>query len=169
MNIPQIYDYLIRARRDLWAVLENTPDEVLARPLLEGRRFRCIKDHLFHIPMVEDGWLHCTVLGDQPVLEHFPALKQLGDSPDCSGLALEMLLEYWKAVEQRNKSYFTTLTESQLERVVEDSPTERYKLDGVLWHVLTHEMRHCAQIAIMLRMQGIKPPALDLLFYLPNF
>jgi uncharacterized damage-inducible protein DinB len=28
-------------------------------------------------------------------------------------------------------------------------------------------MRHAAQIAVLLRTQGIKPPSLDLLFYLP--
>jgi uncharacterized damage-inducible protein DinB len=29
-------------------------------------------------------------------------------------------------------------------------------------------VRHTAQIVMMLRMQGIKPPSLDLLFYLPG-
>jgi uncharacterized damage-inducible protein DinB len=66
MNIPETYDYLVRARRDLWAKLERVPDEVLSRPLLDG------------------------------------------------------------------------------------------------------SMRHTAQIAVLLRTQGIKPPSLDLLFYLPS-
>jgi hypothetical protein len=34
MNIPETYDYLVRARRDLWATLESVPDEILSRPLL---------------------------------------------------------------------------------------------------------------------------------------
>jgi uncharacterized damage-inducible protein DinB len=33
---------------------------------------------------------------------------------------------------------------------------------------MIHEMRHTAQIAVLLRMQRIKPPSLDLLFYLPS-
>jgi uncharacterized damage-inducible protein DinB len=66
MNIPETYNYLVRARRDLWAKLESVPDEVLSRPLLDG------------------------------------------------------------------------------------------------------SMRHTAQIAVLLRTQGIKPPSLDLLFYLPS-
>jgi uncharacterized damage-inducible protein DinB len=37
---------------------------------------------------------------------------------------------------------------------------------AVLWHVMIHEMRHTAQIAVLPRMQGIKQPSLDLLFYL---
>lgn len=40
-------------------------------------------------------------------------------------------------------------------------------LDGLVWHVLIHEMRHTAQIGVMLRISGIKPPFLDLLNYLP--
>jgi uncharacterized damage-inducible protein DinB len=66
MNIPETYDYLVCARRDLWAKLESVPDEALSRPLLDG------------------------------------------------------------------------------------------------------SMRHTAQIAVLLRTQGIKPPSLDLLFYLPS-
>ena len=27
MNIPETYDYLVRASRDLWATLERAPDE----------------------------------------------------------------------------------------------------------------------------------------------
>jgi len=33
---------------------------------------------------------------------------------------------------------------------------------------MIHEMRHTAQIAVLLRSQGIKPPWLDLLNYLPS-
>ena len=94
MNIHQTYDYLMRARRDLWAALEAVPNEVLIKPLLKGGRFHCIKDLVYLIPMVEDGWIHCTVLGDEPVLDSFSILKDIGDSPDCSSLELGGLLAY---------------------------------------------------------------------------
>ena len=54
MNISEMYDYLVRARRDLWATLQRVPDEVLSRPLLNGERFHCIKDLLFHVASTED-------------------------------------------------------------------------------------------------------------------
>jgi hypothetical protein len=38
MNIPETYNYLVRARRDLCATLEGVADEVLSRPLLGGAR-----------------------------------------------------------------------------------------------------------------------------------
>ncbi len=127
MNISETYDYLVRARRDLWATLEVLPDEVLTRPLLGGSRFHCIKNLL-------------------------------------------SLLDYWRRVEQSTLAYLATLTDDAMKRIVtsHDSPDERYTVDGLLWHVMIHEMRHTAQICVLLRTQDIKPPSLDLLFYLPS-
>jgi uncharacterized damage-inducible protein DinB len=67
-------------------------------------------------------------------------------------------------------AYLATLTDDALKRIVilSDSPEERFTVDGLLWHVMIHEMRHTAQIAVLLRTQGIKPPSLVLLFYLPS-
>ncbi len=165
MNISQTYDYLVRARRDLWSRLESVPDEVLSRPLLKGERFRCIKDLVFHTAAVEDGWIHYTILCDEPVEHSFPVLK---GTQDASSIALGLLLDYWRAVEQSTLTYLGALTDEDLKRIVDDSPTERYALDGLLWHIMIHEIRHTAQIAALLRTQGIKPPSLDLLFYLPT-
>jgi uncharacterized damage-inducible protein DinB len=170
MNIPEVYDYLVRARRDLWATLESVPDEVLSRPLLGGSRFHCIKDLVFHVPDVEDGWIHQDILRDQPVLKTIPALKDTEGGPAYAGLALGRLLDYWRAVEQSTLTYLAALTGDELRWVVtvDDSPEERFTVEGLLWHVMIHEIRHTAQIAVLLRMQGIKPPSLDLLFYLPS-
>jgi uncharacterized damage-inducible protein DinB len=52
--------------------------------------------------------------------------------------------------------------------MLHDPPGEQFTVDGLLWHVLIHEMRHTAQIAVLLRSQDVKPPSLDLLFYLPT-
>ncbi len=170
MNIPEIYNYLVRARRDLWATLESVPDEVLSRPLLDGARLHCIKDLLFHIPVVEDGWIHEDILRDDPVLKTALALKDTEGGPVYGGFALGTLLDYWRVVEQSTLNYLATLTDDESKRIVilHDSPAEHYTADGILWHVMIHEMRHTAQIAVLLRTQGIKPPSLDLLFYLPS-
>jgi uncharacterized damage-inducible protein DinB len=169
MNIPETYDYLRRARRDLWKVLESVPDEVLARPLIGGPRFQCIKDLVFHVAGVEDGWLHHTILRDEPVQHTLPAVRDIQDGPFCENVPLGTLLDYWRAVEQSTLKSLADLTDDGLQRLVHDSPTERFVLDGLLWHVMVHEMRHTAQIVLLLRMQGVQPPALDLFFYLPSF
>ena len=173
MDIPETYDYLVRARRDLWATLEAVPDEVLSRPLLKGERFHCIKDLVFHMADVEDGWFHFVILADgQPVQHGFPDFKDAGEGPVYAGSLLAMLLDYWRAVEQGTLAYLAALTDDELSRdelnrVVNDEG-RWYKVDGLLWHVMIHEMRHTAQIAALLRTQGIKPPEMDLLFYLPS-
>jgi|SRR5271168_1824038 len=170
MNIPETYDYLVRARRDLWTTLETVPDEVLSRPLLDGERLHCIKDLIFHTAVVEDCWLHEDILRNQPVCDTIPAFKDvLLWRPVYAGFALNTLLDYWRAVEQCTLTYLATLTGDELKRIVivHDAPEERYTVDSLLWHVMIHEMRHTAQIAVLLRTQGIEPPWLDLKNYLP--
>jgi uncharacterized damage-inducible protein DinB len=170
MNISESYDYLVRARRDLWATLETVPDEVLSRPLLPGERFHCIKDLVMHVPMVEDSWIHEDILRDQTVRHSIPAVANARWGPDYAGFALKALLDYWRAVEQSTLGYLATLTADELKRLVadHDAPEYRIPVDLLLWHVMIHEMRHTAQIAVLLRTQGIKPPSLDLLSYLPT-
>lgn len=170
MNIPEISAYLSRARRDLWAVLEGVPDEVLSRSMLDGPRFHCIKDLILHVPMVEDSWIHEDFLRDTPIWAAYPALEQAGDGPFFAEFPLVTLLDYWKAVEASTQRYLPALSASELGRMVTlggSDGKDAAALDGLVWHVLIHEMRHTAQIGVMLRISGIKPPFLDLLNYLP--
>ncbi|GEM84657.1 MULTISPECIES: DinB family protein [Meiothermus] len=171
MNIPEMYNYLVRARRELWGVLEAVPDDVLSRPLLAGERFHCIKDLVFHLASVEDSWLHEDIMRTEPVLMNMPALRNTTGGPAYAGFALHALLDYWKAVEQSTRAYLTALTDTELKRVLSphDDLEQRYTVESILWHVMLHEVRHTAQIALLLRIQGIKPPALDLLWFLPRF
>ncbi|MBO1436805.1 DinB family protein [Meiothermus sp. CFH 77666] len=170
MNTLEMYDYLVRARRDLWAVLEAAPDDALSRPLLGGERFQCIKDLVFHIASVEDFWLHEDIKLTQPVLMNMPALRDTTGGSEYAGFPLHTLLDYWKAVEASTQAYLAALTEAELNRAMSphDDPAQRYTVSSILWHVMLHEVRHTAQIAVLLRTQGIKPPALDLLWYLPG-
>ena len=168
MTVPEIYDYLVRARGDLWTTLEGVPDEVLSRQVLDGKRLHSIKDLIFHAAVVEDCWLHEDILREKPVLDTFPVFGDSPWAPVYSGFALRTLLDYWRAVEQSTLAYLASLTDAELKRVVivHDAPEETYTVDGLLWHVMIHEMRHTAQIAVLLRTQGIEPPWLDLKNYL---
>ena len=168
MNIQGTYDYLCRARHDLWAVLEQTPDEILSKPVLDGSRFHCIKDLVLHIAAVEDSWLHEDILRDTPIWEAFPKLERASeDGTLYAEFPLTELLDYWRAVEASTLAYLPTLTDTELQRPVQVGD-KTHTVDGLLWHVLTHEMRHTAQIGVLLRLQGVKPPFLDLLNYLPT-
>lgn len=169
MNISEIYDYLVRARRDLWATLECVPDEVLSRPSLNGERFHCIKDLAFHVASTEDFWIREEILREQPAWQTVPAFKDTPGGPVYGGVALETLLDYWRIVEQGTLTYLATLTDDELKRIVtvHDRPGKRYSVDGLLWNIVIHEARHVAQISVLLRTQGIAPPFLDLVYYLP--
>jgi uncharacterized damage-inducible protein DinB len=169
MNIPETYDYLVRARRKLWAGLQGVPDDVLSRPLLNGDKFHCIKDLMFHVIATEDFWIREEILRAEPARHTIPALKDTQGGPIFAGSALEMLLDFWRLVEQSTLAYLPALTDAELKRVVtvHDWPGQRFTVDGLLWNVLFHEARHTSQMTVLLRTQGIKPPSLDLLYYLP--
>jgi uncharacterized damage-inducible protein DinB len=169
MNISETYDYLVRARRDLWITLESVPDEVLSRQLLNGARFHSIKDLVFHVASVEDFWIREEILREEPVRKTIPALKDTRGGPVYAGFALKTLLDYWRVVEQSTLTYLPTLTDDELKRIVSvhDRPGKRYTVDGLLWNVMIHEARHVAQISVLLRIQSVEPPFLDLLKYLP--
>ena len=169
MNIPETYDYLVRARRNLWTALQGVPDEVISRPLLDGEKFHCIKDLLFHVAATEDFWIREEILREQPLRETVPALKSTHGGPIFAGSALAMLLDYWRLVEQSTLAYLPSLNDNELKRIVavHDRPGQRFTVDHLLWNVMFHEMRHTAQITVLLRTQHIKPPSLDLYYYLP--
>ena len=109
------------------------------------------------------------ILREQPVRQTMPALKDTRGGPIFAAVALETLLDYWRVVEQRALRYLAILTDDELKRIVSvhDRPGKRYTVDGLLWNVAIHEARHVAQISVLLRTQGIAPPFLDLLRYLP--
>jgi len=169
MNIQEAYDYLVRARRDLWATLQSVPDEILSRQLLGGEKLHCIKDLVFHIASVEDFWVREEILREQPLRQTIPALKDTQGGPIFANFALKTLLDYWRLVEQGTLTYLATLTDDELKRIVSvhDRPGKRYTVGGLLWNIIIHEARHVAQISVLLRTQGIAPPFLDLLKYLP--
>src|SRR2546423_2888485 len=81
MNIPETYDYHVRARRNLWTALERVPDEVLSSKLLDGDRFHCIKDLVFHVVATEDFWIREEILREQPVRQTISALKDTKGGP----------------------------------------------------------------------------------------
>lgn len=103
-------------------------------------------------------------------LDAFAALPATTGGPEYANFSLRELVDYWQAVEQRMLTYLAALTGDELARIVtvHDAPDERYSVDGLLSHVMFHEMRHTAQVCTLLRTQGIKPPSLNLLFYLPQ-
>lgn len=166
MDIPTFYSYLTRARRYLWHVLGETPEDVLAKHVIPGDRFRSVKDLLLHTPVVEDSWLHYQILGDTPHLESVSAIAEAREGPHYATMPLLSILEYWRAIEENTRTYLATLTPAELARQVQDDD-DILSVEDILWHVMQHEVRHTAQVALLLRQAGVTPPPLDLRFHLP--
>jgi uncharacterized damage-inducible protein DinB len=144
-------------------LLEGLPDEVLSKNMIPAERFRCIKDLLMHMANVEDGWIHLAIVQDTPVWESALPIELQQDNVFFADTPLETILSYWKAVEASTLVFLESLPNLDLQRIVEEDRT----VEGLLWHVMQHEVRHTAQVALLIRQQGFKPPALDLLWYLP--
>ncbi|MDO4246400.1 MAG: DinB family protein [Deinococcus sp.] len=163
MNVREYYRYLSAAREQLWQFLRALPEEDLNRDMMEsGERFHNIKDLMLHIADVEDHWIHDIVRGD--------AIQGSGYEhdwvrPQAERYDLSWVLTYSRKVTEATRRFLDS--EPDLERpvkLVQDDPdSATVTLDQLLWHVMTHEVRHTAQIALLVRQLGHTPPWLDYL------
>lgn len=169
MTPRTFYAYLCRARRDLWAVLGTLPDAVLSERTMRGKRFGCLKDLVIHIPTVEDVWIREDILGVPLVQETFSD-REIFVQEHVYDQPLERLLEYWRAVEADTESRWPELSEALTRRIPShpSRPGDLISAEDALWHVLQHEVRHTAQIALLIRQAGYAPPPLDLIHYAPR-
>jgi uncharacterized damage-inducible protein DinB len=169
LEIHAFYDYLVRARRDLWAFLETVPDDVLSKSVIPGERFHSIKDLVLHVPVIEDSWVHEDILRDTPMWESLAGFPDVMEKPYHDDQSLAWMLAYWKDVETSSLAYLAKLEPAELARLVASegrNGTEHFTVEGLLWHVMQHEVRHTAQIALLCRLEGFKPPQLDLIRYI---
>ena len=160
MNVREYYSYLSAARAQLWNFLRALPPADLDRDLIEsGDRFHSIKDLLLHVTDVEDHWIHAVVLGDG-VQGRYP---HDWVRPQAEQYDLNWILEYSREVSGRTAAFLAS--EPDLHRsvkLVQDDPaSDTVTLDQLLWNVMTHEVRHTAQISLMIRQLGHTPPWLD--------
>ena len=163
MNVREYYRYLSAAREQLWQFLRALPEEDLNRDMMEsGERFHNIKDLMLHIADVEDHWIHGIVRGadiQRSGYEHDWV------NPHAERYDLSWVLAYSEKVTQATRSFLDS--EPDLERpvkLVQDDPdSATVTLDQLLWYVMTHEVRHTAQIVLLVRQLGHTPPWLDYL------
>lgn len=168
MTIAEFYDYLVRARHELWDVLATVPGDVASAPM-RGGAWTCLKDLVLHTAAAEDAWVHEDIQRIAPIKASNGALRDVTEDT-VRTVPIDALLDYWRAVEASTLAYLRDIGERELHRTMtpHDDPDTVLVVRDVLWHVMIHEVRHTAQIASFLRAEGIRPPALDLLFYLPS-
>ncbi|MEW6421555.1 MAG: DinB family protein [Deinococcota bacterium] len=164
MNVREYYAYLSGAREQLWNFLRALPAADLDRPLIEGDRFRNIKDLLLHVVDVEDHWVHGIALGDS-VAGRYP---HDWVQPRAEQYDLSWITRYGQEVGEKTRAFLASDPDlSRPVKLVQDDPaSDTVTLDQLLWHVMTHEVRHTAQIALLIRQLGHTPPWLDYLRFM---
>lgn len=162
MNVREYYTYLSASREQLWNFVRALPTEDLDRSIIEnGERFKSIKDLLLHVIDVEDHWIHAIARHDG--VQQAGLYKHNWVEPRAEQYDLNWIIEYGQVVTERTVQFLDSQPDLEQEvKLVQDDPVSAtVTLDQLLWHVMTHEVRHTAQIALLIRMLGHTPPWLD--------
>lgn len=164
MNVREYYTYLSAAREQLWNYLRALPTADLDRDLIEsGDRFHSIKDLLLHVTDVEDHWVHFIARGEN--LQSDGRFKHDWVKPQAQQYELSWIIDYGRTVGQQTQAFLDASPEldRSIKLVQDDPASDTVTLDQLMWNVMTHEVRHTAQIALLVRQLGHTPPWLDYL------
>lgn len=159
MPLSLSLDELLRytgGERDKWRGWLLAHPEALDAPVQPGARFPTVGKLVDHIFLVERR--HLQRLRDAP----------LSDRTGLTGNNAQPLFDYGASVRRELEQYMGELDDDVADQVrtfdVNDRPfpmTPR----KLLFHILLHETRHWAQIALALRLAGLEPPGEHDLFY----
>lgn len=142
--------------RDKWRRWFGSHPEALDAPVQPGGRLPTVGKMIDHIFLVEQRHL-------QRLMER-PLASQTG----LTGNNAPPLFDYGASVRRELEQYVADLDEEQADHVrtfvvrEQDYPMSSRKL---LFHILLHETRHWAQVALAVRLAGFEPPGDHDLFY----
>ncbi|WP_135229522.1 DinB family protein [Deinococcus fonticola] len=167
MNVREYYAYLCASREQLWNFVRALPAEDLKRTTIDtGERFRNIKDLLLHTIDVEDHWVHGVARGDR--VQNEGKYPHDWVKPQAEQYDLNWIIEYGREVTRRTSDFLKGNPDLNrpLKLIQDDPGSETVTLEQLLWHVMTHEVRHTAQVALLIRQLGHTPPWLDYLRFM---
>jgi uncharacterized damage-inducible protein DinB len=153
------FDELARytnGERDKWRGWFLKHAEAIEAPLQPGGRYATVGKLIDHIFLVERR--HLQRLTNAP----------LSDRTGLTGSNAAPLFDYGESVRRELEQYVADLDDDVADQVrtfeVRDQswPMTPRKL---LFHILLHELRHWAQIALAVRLAGFEPPGDHDLFY----
>lgn len=167
MNVREYYAYLSASREQLWNFVRALPTEDLNRNMIEsGERFHNIKDLLLHTIDVEDHWIHGVVRGDG--VQGKNGFQHDWVKPRAEQYDLNWIIDYGREVTRRTGEFLNSNPDlnQQIKLIQDDPGSEKVTLDQLLWNVMTHEVRHTAQVALLIRQLGHTPPWMDYLRFM---
>ena len=157
MNLS--YSELLRYtndERDKWRSWFAAHPEAIEAPVQPGGRLPTVGKLVDHIFLVERRHL-------QRLMEIKPS-----DRTGLTGNNATPLFDYGASVRRELEQYVAELDDEQADQVrtfvvgEQPRPMSSRKL---LFHILIHEIRHWAQIALAVRLAGFEPPGDHDLFY----
>jgi uncharacterized damage-inducible protein DinB len=153
------FDELLRytsAERDKWREWLTDHSAAIDVPVQPGGRLPTVGRLIDHIFLVERR--HLQRLTAQP----------LADSTGLTGNNAAPLFDYGASVRRELEQFVDDLGDDDAETVRNFEVRERQwpmTPRKLLFHILVHEIRHWAQIALAVRLAGYEPPGDHDLFY----
>jgi len=153
------FDELLRytaEEREKWRRWLAERPSALEAPVQPEGRFSTVGLLIDHIFLVERR--HLQRLRAEPVAE----------STGLTGHNAAPLFDYGASVRRELEQFVQELDEDEADRIrtiTTMSGTEEMTSRKLLFHILLHEIRHWAQIALAVRLAGHEPPGRHDLFY----
>ena len=142
--------------REKWRVWLNANQGAIDAPVHPGGRFATVGKLIDHIFLVERRHLQ-RLTGDR-----------LSESTGLTGNNAPPLFDYGASVRRELEQFVAEIDDDVADQVRTFEVRERswpMTPRKLLFHILLHEMRHWAQIALAVRLGGFEPPGDHDLFY----
>jgi uncharacterized damage-inducible protein DinB len=155
ISYPELLHYT-SIERERWRAWFDAHPQAMELPVQPGGRLPTVGKLIDHIFLVERR--HLQRLTDTP----------LADSTGLSANNAPPLFDYGASVRRELEQYVADLDEDSADQVrIFDVRDQAWSMTPrkLLFHILLHEIRHWAQIALAVRIAGLEPPGDHDLFY----
>jgi uncharacterized damage-inducible protein DinB len=155
-DLERLYNYGYWANARLFRVVAGLTPAQFTQTVAGS--YGSVRNTLVHVMSAEWGWLDRC--GGFP---RGPALKP-DDYP-----TFESLASTWRTVETHVRDFLATLSDADLDRVVQftlpGSEPRAIPLGALMQHAANHAVHHRGQVALLLRLLGHTPGNVDLVIY----
>jgi len=155
-DLQRLFDYYYWANGRLLEVVSQLTPEQFTQTVAGS--YGSVRNTLVHIVSAEWGWLaRCggPERGAQLKATDYPTVESVVDTA--------------RKVEAHMREFLPTLTDADLERIVEfafpGGEPRAMPLGSLLQHAMLHGVHHRGQVALLLRSLGYAPGNFDLLLY----
>jgi len=152
MPLALTFDELVRytnMERDKWRLWFGSHAEAVEAPVQPGGRLPTVGKLIDHIFLVERR--HLQRLTSQPVL----------NTTGLTGNNAPPLFDFGASVRRELEQYAADLSDDEIDTVREFNIRDQKWVmtpRKLLFHILLHETRHWAQVALAVRLAGFEPP-----------